>query len=220
MLDRDLNDEIAAIRAGKTIQNRLSMSRFWFHIKDGDPRYLEGENIVMLDGCQVVLLTERQMARADGKLIDAGGRDPGAKALADDFTRLYRRTARTFPHYADLENIYRLRAIIQMMFFQGALQKAGMDIRFFLNEYRYLEESFMPGFRRGLYNKKERKINTGSSTVWLFPMTCGGVSMAFQVTSKRVRRDRTDGMSSLHSRATVSRPSRDAIFWMLPKTAR
>ncbi len=102
-LDRSLASMRKAVRAGEEISEwDLSYARFWFHLEKEAPTFLEGEGIVLLECCPVVLLTEKQMATADGRLVDVGGIDDRARDFAADFSRLLRSSATDVPVYEDL----------------------------------------------------------------------------------------------------------------------
>jgi hypothetical protein len=123
MIDRPLNEAIAAIRAGNSPPAaQISMARFWFHFADGHPTFRESEDIVWLDKASVVLLTERQRAAADGTLYDVPGDDPYTRGFAQDFSARLDDAAATASVYADLENLFRLQALLAAMHFRRAAE--------------------------------------------------------------------------------------------------
>lgn len=153
-LDKVVEQIQRRARAGEDLTAfRLRMSRFWFHVGQGGPTFAKAEGIVRLTQCPVVVLTEKQNATADGRLYDADEEDPIATAFAAEFSRHMSQAAQSVPVYADLENLYRLRALLLAMCHQGADREAGLDLGFFLRDYRHQAEAPMPQSLPGLTNR-------------------------------------------------------------------
>ena len=129
-LDIQLQSADQAIRKGENPKMGLSMSRFWFHIAEDDPNFHEADGIVWLDKCSVVVLTERQRADSDGALYDSGGEDPVSRVFAENLTRHFREATHRVPVYAQLENLFRLNAIIRAMLYRNAFKAAKLDLPF------------------------------------------------------------------------------------------
>ncbi len=203
----------------------MSMSRFWFHIGKDEPTFQqnESENIVCLDRCSVVVLTEKQRAAADGSLYDSGGDDPHAQAFARELSDHYHEAAAQVREYADLENIFRLSVLLKAMHKQNAASKAGLDLAFFLEGYACQMETPMPSSMPGLANsKKAQGTLTKGATMYeyvLFPIVCGGVSMETPITSRQFSNNNSTRLDQLYQAVIRSRPSRDALCWSLPKSA-
>jgi len=199
----------------------MSMSRFWFHIGKGEPTYEESECIVCLDRCAVVVLTEKQRATADGTLFDSGGDDPTAQTFAGQLSDRFAQAARSVREYADLENLFRLSALLRAMHLQNATTKAGMDVRYLLADFVCQMESPMPPNLPGLTNNQEAKgtLTKGGMLYQyaLFPMACGGVSMEMPVNRTQFKKTDSARLDQLRAAVLKSRPSRDALCWPLPK---
>jgi hypothetical protein len=197
----------------------LSMSRFWFHIAEGHPTFLESKGIVWLTNCTVVVLTERQMATAEGKLRDAGGDDPHAQGFARDLSEKFSQATAVVAAYAELENLYRLSALLRSMEFRNAAGQAQIDFAFFLRQYRCQTESAMPNSLPGLVNYKEKQgyVQQGDTALEyvLFPMVCGGVGMEMKLEPKQFVMDDSGRLQALRSAALRSRPQRDALCWAI-----
>jgi hypothetical protein len=200
----------------------MSISRFWFHVREGEPRYRESKGIVYLDRCSVVVLTEKQRSTADGVLHDSIEDDPYASAFAQEFSDRFQKAATLVPEYADLENLFRLSAVLRAMHFRGAASDAGLDLGFWLKRYAYKRETGMPPSLPGLANSREARgeFTRGDSSYGyvLFPMVCGGVSMEIDVDEHRFAATHGEQLRQLHDSVIQSRPSPAALSWTLPST--
>jgi hypothetical protein len=210
-------------KTGRVPSAGLSMSRFWFHLADGQPTFQESEGIVLLDQCSIVLLTERQRAAADGSLYDSGEDDPNANMFAREFSRHFDEISPFVEEYADLENLFRLRAVLRVMFLRDALGQADLDPSFFLQDYRYRRETVMPSSLPGLANAKEareeiRKRDRIQRYI-LLPMACGGVSMDFAIDGRRFTKADSKKMNQLRKSVINSRPAPDSLSWNMPGTS-
>jgi len=211
--DRMVESVRESIRGGNGVPRMgMSMARFWFHVADGDPKFAEGNGIVSLESCKVILLTERQMAAADGQLRDAKEDDPHALSFAADFTKGLRRFVPAIPVYADLENLFRLHSLVRAMRFRNAPGEAGLDLGFYRKRCRMQMEKRMPAGKAGQTNCQEIQVAVPGGAILLFPMACGGVSMEIPTTDRQFSRG-GDLTMSLRAAVLKSRPSKDALTW-------
>ncbi|OHB67577.1 MAG: hypothetical protein A2Y77_09995 [Planctomycetes bacterium RBG_13_62_9] len=221
-LDRSLERSRQAVRhGGQLCGPQLSMSRYWFHLDEGDPTFVESHGIVYLDRCSVVVLTERQKATADGELYDEGGSDPLAFAFAQEFSRAFREAAARVPVYADLEHLYRLNALVRAMHFRQAPEQAGLDLQFYLARYRFRREETMPADKPGLANSREvaERVSRGATLheYVLSPMICGGVSMDTAVRSAQFQWRSAGWLAHARSVVAKARPHANSLCWTLPR---
>ncbi|MFA5291871.1 MAG: DUF1598 domain-containing protein [Phycisphaerae bacterium] len=196
----------------------MSMSRFWFHIGNDEPAYQQADEIVCLEKCSVVVLTEKQRMAADGTLSDDYNQDDlQAGIFAQQLSENFQQAAMQVPEYADLENIFRLNAILQAMRFYDAAGRANLNLRFYLKEYVCQADYPMPDSLPGLANFKqvEEQFNQGAFVYQyvLFPMACGGVSMEINVSDKQFAKTDTAQLNQLRRTVLQTRPSPDTLFW-------
>ncbi len=220
-LDRSLNEAKESIQKGNDASGTgMSMARFWFHIGTDGPTFLEDRGIVWLDGCPVVVLTEKQMSTASGELYDVEQDDPIATAFADDLSKAYREVAALVPVYADLENLFRLRALLLAMRRRGSLTPSDFDFSSYLSQYQYRDETPMAQSYPGLANCREwsQRVTRGNMAYdyYLFPMVCGGVGMDMQVTDTSFGRSEGIRLSLRRLTALRARPSEDSFAWQIP----
>ena len=97
----------------------MSMARFWFDTASGCPTFQEAKGAVWIADCRVVVHTERQHVASSGELYDAAEDDPLATAFADDLSKTFGSDTAVVPIYAELENLYRLRALLLAMQLPG-----------------------------------------------------------------------------------------------------
>lgn len=218
-LDHSLNEAADKIRKGESVPaTGMSMARFWFHIGEGSPKFQQGTDIVAIDECSMIILTEKQKATASGELVDVVEDDPHAMAFASEMSEyLSIPSSSTVPIYAELENLFRLRALLLSMEHQGAFESIGWSFATYLSEYKYKDEKPMEPSMPGLANFKEwsHEVSSGSMvySYTLFPMVCGGVGMDMSVGNNDYRDDLASSLFSFRTAALMARPSRDALFW-------
>ena len=219
-MDRAITRFQQVIESGENsaMSTGSSMSRFWFHVKAGDPTFRESGGIVLLNNCAVNVLTERQKATKRGELFDSGEEDLDALAFAGEMSERLEKGA-TEPVFQDLENLYRLHALMKAMYARGSVARANLDLEFFLNHYRYQEERPMQPYRDGLTNSKAIQARvTGSKYIreYLFlPLVVGGASMKMTVSPDKFDPDMTKALKQLRIAVVTERPHRDALYWLI-----
>ncbi len=225
-LDRIIAAAQAAVDAGKEPQNSgITQSRFWFHIKkDAAAAFSTAADIVWLESCPIGLLTERQRSTAEGRLYDSGETDPWGEAFAAEMSVQFVEVAQSVPAYADLENLFRLRALCSAMFQRGDIQKAGIELGYFRDRHSPTLDMPMPDSLPGLANAKEWSacVEKGNTEYHysLAPIICGGVSMDTPVSARQFRPDKTGVPKRVKEAALVSRPDPDALAWPVPRQRR
>ena len=196
----------------------MSMSRFWFHIGRDEPTYQQSDEIVCLEKCSVVVLTEKQRMAVDGTLSDDYSQDDShAGIFAQQLSKHFQQAAVQVSEYADLENLFRLNAILKAMRLYDAADQANLNLRFYLKEYVCQADSPMPDSLPGLANSKqaEGQLMQGSLLYQyvLFPMSCGGVSMEITVSDKQFSRNDAVRLNQLRKTVLQARPTPDALSW-------
>ena len=217
-LDHSLNEAAGKIKNGEPAPaTRMSMSRFWFHIGEGSPKFQQGTNIVAIDECSIVVLTEKQKATASGDLVDVVEDDPHAMAFAADMSDYLSTPGTTVPVYADLENLFRLRALLLSMNHERAFESIGWSFATYMQEYKYQGERHMARSVPGLANYKEWTHEVSNDSMvysyMLIPMVCGGVGMDMSVGNDNYREDLASRLFSFRMAALMARPSKDALSW-------
>ena len=217
-IDRALNEAKDAAKNGKAMPAAgLSMARFWFHVGDGGPAFFEEPGAVWIDKCDVVVLTEKQMASSDGRLRDSHQDDPSADAFAAEFSKAFPKLTAEVRVYADLENLFRLQALLLAMEHRHALSRIGVDCDSYLRPYQYRDEAKMRASLPGLANYGQwsyrTTIGNREAERFLFPIVCGGVGMDMHVAEKSFRSSAGGGLAVFRKAALGARPSRDALSW-------
>ncbi|HIQ22532.1 MAG TPA: DUF1598 domain-containing protein [Planctomycetes bacterium] len=207
--DVDSYLQIACGGHGAAVSAGLTMSRFWFRLAPGAPQLEQDEGIVALTNAAVRVLTEKQQADAAGQLHDVGQDDPAAVAFAQQMSGRFSSLTSRVPAYAELENLFRLRALLLGMAQRGVLQAAGMSLDRFLPSYAYRAERPMPAALPGLANH----AISGSRVA----VVCGGVSMQMQVTRASFHPAAGDWLFDLRRRIIFTRPSADALAWVVDR---
>lgn len=182
-----------SFRRGPDRENQSIMSRFWFRCEETNPVFEYEENIARIDACNVVLLTEAQEAARDGRLYDSGGKNVESDLFADSFSRNFRKAATQVKVYAELENLYRLLALIKVIALEDKHYQEYISLCSEMDAvFRYYRSYDIPAAYPGLTNFRIiRDTDTGDSNIaekqYLF-LVCGGVEMNFPVANTRRRR--------------------------------
>ena len=217
IMDLALLDMKHSIEKQEPISSEISMSRFWFHIKKGDPIFTTDKNIILLKNCSVVVLTEKQLATADGKLFDSGGNNLNADKFAKCLSEKFQDIATLVLSYAKLENLFRLSALLKVMYIQDSLKHVNLDFSFYLKQYNYQYEYSMPPSLPGLVNGKKETISFKKGNYIykhiLFSMAAGGVSMEIPISPTQFKINQTQKLKKLHKKIINSRPNKTALYW-------
>lgn len=212
-----LKESVAAGRAAPS--GAVGMARFWFHVGRNAPTYQEDNGIVLLSHCPVVVLTEKQMADPTGDLRDAGHADPNATAFSETMSRHFARLTSLVPVYAELENLFRLRALLLAMNHRAALKDCGLAPSSYLDGYAARKESALRPEFPALANHLTGSDRTATRVLYFFPIVCGGVGMDMTVRKESFRKTSSDRLLTVRRKILLSRPSPASLSWVLPQTA-
>ncbi len=196
------------------------MSRFWFSVDEIGPSFVVGDNIVWLRDCPIVLLTEKQNATSEGQLYDVDTDDPLAIEFARSFTTKFPELAKEIPEYADLENLYRLEAILKSLKMHKSTSQTGMKLNSFIPEYAYQDEKVMPSSLPGLTNCIDRTQRSREGNMiyeeYYFSMVCGGVLMKIPILRSSFYKTNNSKLVDFKTNALQARPSIDTLSWVVP----
>lgn len=223
MLDYSLNDDVEKIKKNQPITgNKINMSRFWFHLANDSPAFQRGKDIVVIDTCNIVILTEKQMSTELGELVDVKEEDdPYANIFAGEMSDYLKnmKISSYVAVYVDLENLFRLRSLLLSMDYQAVFNSIGWSFSTFLRNYKYINEKPMEPDLPCLVNYKEYKhkvsTNTNILTFFLYPMVCGGVGMDMKVNDSNYRQDISENLYLFRILALKSKRSKDDLFWKI-----
>jgi hypothetical protein len=199
--------------------DKMSMSRFWFHIKPNDknpyPNFMENDNIVQISECPVVLLTERQVADKKGKLSDDKKENPIARQFAQNMTENFSKSTESVKSYAELENLFRLHALMKAAKFRLQNSPQVENVNLVMNKVSYSSNNVMPESLPGLVNMKEYKeekkeTNKIITKTKLF-MVCGGVGMNMKVEKENLTTEVK--LTKFQNKVVQLRPDNDAYTW-------
>lgn len=213
-LDLKVSDAKERIAQGDDmVPPGLSFNRFWFSVEKEFPIFTEDEGIVWVKACPIVLFTEKQIGASSGELYDVKEDDPVAIAYAKGFSDQFPRLAEQVAPYADLRNLYLLKAVLESMRFRQAAEKVGLNMDVFLGQYACKTASPMPDSLEGCVLSQEAflKGKDGSTNYWYFPVTFGGVNMEMGVRERSFEKD--EKLKRVKSKVLQKRPSPDALFW-------
>jgi len=207
----------------------FSAARFWFHIHSFDakdssmvpyPHFETSDRIVVLDKCQVVLLTEKQLTGGKGEMIGTNEPDVLANTFAQEFSDQYPKLVSMQTSYAMLEQLFRLNALVRAMRLWNVFDRVGINPGIFLSAYRQQLNLANPDSLPGLVNfikmEKEVTINDKRYIYVQFPIAYGGVDMDFPVTEQQFMHNHEKELDSLLNKVLALRPNTDTGAWKVP----
>ena len=160
-----------------------SISRFWFNA--GDLRIYRNESVVILDECPVVLKTEEEAALPDGTTRGLGRPEPLARQFAEEFTKNFEAIAEAKPIYRELQNLYHMVAIADLLYRQeepANLQEMVDTLVRVAPIERSPLATTLPGKARTERAEVEEVIPGGILVARTWVLACGGVTVNPRVT--------------------------------------
>lgn len=196
-----------------------SMNRFWFY--PGKNTYLEDKDSVLIEQCQVVLLTEEEYVTSRGSVKGKGRPNPLARKFADSFTQRYAEIAARRGIYAELENLFRFMALAKIIKHREVQNKTGLDFDLLLKQVILPEISLerkVPGRSNVKQFSMQRAVPGGVQMATVLLPSCGGVGIDIEINNKNYI-IAPDGMvREIRKRVLSLRPSLQAFFWDLVPT--
>jgi hypothetical protein len=190
------------------------LSRFWFH--PGDNHYKEDKGVVIIERCQVKLLTEEEHQSQTGELVGTGRPHPMAQEFAQRFTERYDKVAKLRPIYTELENLFRFVALAQIMKFKSAEAEAGLDLSYLLETQPMAQvkvDRTLPGCA-SMWEYKVRRPVPGGYQIYQGVITsCGGVGIELKVAPDNFSPDTTGKLAVAKQSVLAARPSPEALAW-------
>jgi len=218
-LDLTINEANDSTASDKSDPSKMSMSRYWFHIKANDnkvyPNFWESDNIVSISECPVVLLTEKQIADEEGNLSDDTDENPISETFAKEMSDNFSKLTDSVEVYAELENLFRLNALLKAAKFRIQNSASTEKIKTLINSLSYSSKNEMPESLPGLVNLKEYTKRTQGedfiSTQKNLFMVCGGVGMEMKV--KKESLIKKVELKKFQNRVVQLRPNKRAYIW-------
>jgi hypothetical protein len=165
------------VAAGRNPQ--LTMyNRFWF--TPGKVRFEPGDEIVRLTDCEVQLLTEQEFLSTQGKLIGSGKEEPMAQQFVQEFTSRYDEIAAVQPMFAEMKSLFRFVAIAKGMNYAEALNTAGLNLDYLLNNYT-VRPARVPQTLPGITEIKKIIVPQENGQVFLWLLSYGGVDIDIKI---------------------------------------
>jgi hypothetical protein len=194
-----------------------SMARFWFTLPDGSLRFLEADGVVWIDACDVTVSTEAELSSANGSVFDGGVLDPSAEIFARSMSREFHHAAAIVPEYSDLEDMFRLRALLLAMDYRKTLRSIGTSCASYLSGYEYRDEQPMakglPGLANGAQWTSRTQRGREIMEITVAPLVCGGVGMDFFVSDGNFKSGFRSFCTGLGRDVLSRRPSPRAFAW-------
>lgn len=137
-----------------------------------------------------------------------------AIAFSREFSDRFEQAVTKVACYADLKNLYILKALLEAMYYLDAPSEAGCDMDFFINGYKYKMETPMPDSMPGCVSSKEVFFEgpKGKQAYWHFPAIFGGVQMVMELTDDQFNTHRN--LRRIRSAVLQARPSPESLTWV------
>ena len=208
-------DTRQAMLAGTDIEeSNSSLSRFWF--MPGQIKFVEQKNLMMLDACEIQLLTEEQQLTKTNKIIDSGRKDPYAQKVASNFTTYYSYIAQKRPIYRQLKELMRAYIVLEALYMKHGELRSVIDLNYFLSQYRvpeYAVSSTLPGRSRFAIENYERQTYRETEMASLILPLCGGVAFEVFLKDHNFERDSNPRLAEISGEIIKQRPHPFALFW-------
>lgn len=208
-----------------------SMSRFWFKVWPQQILFSEeltnsGSSLeVTLNDLPVSLATERQVIASNGELSDATENSFAAMKWAGLFTKRFSILSSSNPSFADLEDVYRLKAILDRVVYTHANQSVGLDLRALASNYRLRHSTSMPPSYPAIASYCGGNPSAcAAAGIFTLNFVCGGVDLSTQPSVNAVtnvlpeavaQNAQTYPLFALRTRIIESRPAKSSVYWMV-----
>jgi len=187
-------------------------NRFW--LLAGEVRYEKTSGVMVVD-VPVRVDTHRIGESASGELVDVEGADPLAEKFARDLSLLYDKLAGVAPEYRELENLFHLFAVAQVMRLERPHEKVGLDLDALLGELPLEDtevEAALPG-RSNVERFVHRQETAGGfQEIRLWLPSCGGVDMTIKPRREGFVEE-PGGLEALERTVIAARTAPDARSW-------
>ena len=193
---------------------KSSRNRFWFY--PGENMYIEHEDIIMIEECPVLLLTEESFLTQTGDFSGTGQGSEMAEDFASAFSDYYSQLSDEHPIYQKLENLFRHVAITKIIEFKSSHTEAGLDFGPLLDKFDVQETNVsedLPGVPKVGKFQYRWETENGHKTALVWLPICGGVVIEFHISKENFRWDETGELSEIRSIVLNARPTPDAFFW-------
>lgn len=214
LMDMELQETKSDIRWGRIPRLSGATNRFWF--SPGEVVYKKDNDILMIDTCNVKLLTEEEHVKAEGKVIGTGKANPNAAIFAADFSRNFTGIAKQRPIFRDLENLYRFVALAKAMKRKSPHQKVGLSLEYLLNHYPLQGKKVrqnLPGRFHVKRYEKQMHTNEGIQTQKLWLPSCGGVEMDIELDKSLFRKESGNQLEQFKEKVLKERTSDDQLYY-------
>lgn len=214
LLDIEFEQAKNRLLNGKSKSGSQSLlNRFEFCA--GKNAYLEDEDMVLIDKCEVILMTEEEYL-SKGKIVGKGSANLNAMRFAQRFSALYPEISVKRSIYRELENLFRFVALAKILNFKSPHEKVGLDIEYLLEgfpEYNTRVCESLPGRSNIREFSHQKDFEGGHEIYYLQFPSCGGVSIAIDVDQGNFSKVQEDYLKKTRHAAIEARPSKDSLSW-------
>jgi hypothetical protein len=215
LMDMTINAVKQDMRQGRASRiPATSLNRFWFH--PGKNTYLEDQDSVIIDQCQVVLLTEEEYLSAGGAVKGKGRPNLFAKRFADSFSRRYAEISAKREIYAELENLFRFVALAKIIKHREVQERAGVSLDPLLKQVVLLEVTVgrqVPGRSNVKQFSMQRSFPGGVQIASILLPSCGGVGIDIKIDNNYFMKAPGSWVSEMIKQVLSSRPSPQMFYW-------
>jgi hypothetical protein len=191
-----------------------TLNRFWF--KPDQFHFIEQRDLVILDKCEISLLTEEQHLTKNNEIAGNGRTDPFAEKVADCFTTYYTYIAQKRPIYRQLKELMRMYIVLEAIYNKDAEMKADLQLDYLLDAYHvpeYFVSPSLPGRSRYEIEAYERKtIDEIQQAAFVMPM-CGGVAFEVFFKERHFSKVLDASLTKILQAIINQKPHARALFW-------
>ena len=193
-------------------QLRMNSTRFWFY--PGEHAVEVGTGIAELVVSKVILLDEAQTLSRSGHSSAASFVDEDARRFSAGFSRLYEEIADQAPVYRELQNLFRVVAVMQTLSESNAVPRFERTYAYLLDRYQH-PRTHVPKHVEGVGRVSRNDVEGPDGTTHtLRPTSCGGVKIKLGI-SRATFRPASPRVTLLEGRVREARPGPKIRAWSL-----
>jgi hypothetical protein len=190
------------------------LCRYWF--KPAQFQFLEQKDWVMLDKCEIELLTEEQYLTEDDSVKGRGSADLYSVKVADSFTTYYTYIAQKRRIFHQLKELMRMYIVLEAMYVKDVHLDSGMNFGYFLKTYqlpKYFVSSSLLGKSRYIAETYTREtFDQTEQSILVFPI-CGGVNFEIFLRWDHFARAVNPRFAGVFRKMIHQKPQLKSLFW-------
>lgn len=204
-------DYLAGRRPGASVS---MVNRFW--LSPGEAQFVESTGSLIIRKCSVRLLTEQEFVEKSGTRHKTLESDSLARAFANQMTGKYKMIANRIPIYKELDDLFRIVFLAEVMQFSNAFASAALNSTYLLKELSLPQSEVsptVPGSPHFVEATVRRPTPEGTFVAHFRLPSCGGVNIKAEIVDSMILQDKNEEVKKIQEEVIAARPSEDSLSW-------